>query len=102
MSVQFSFKGGNIASRYDELISRLKCDNYVEVDRPSAEAALSILKDTNNVSNKEAHKVTFDMKNYYQYNTRPANQGQAAGNNNPRNRGNQNQNSKQKWPKSSR
>ncbi len=42
----FYLKGEEIASRYDELISRLTCDNYVEVDKSSAENALSILKGT--------------------------------------------------------
>ncbi len=37
-------KGEEIASRYDELMSRLKCDNYVEVEKDSAENALTFLK----------------------------------------------------------
>ncbi len=65
----FHLKDQEITSKYDEMISCLICDNYVEVDRPSAEAALSILKGTNDVSNK----LTFDPINYYQYDSRPAN-----------------------------
>ncbi len=40
----FHLQVEEIASRYDELISHLEDDNYVEVNKSSTEAALSILK----------------------------------------------------------
>ncbi len=76
----FHLQGEEIASRYDKLINHLKDDNYVEVDKSSTKAALSILKGTSKAPNRGAHKVTFDSMNYYQYDSRPANQGQDGGN----------------------
>ncbi len=40
----FHLMGKNITSRYDELMSRLKCDNCVEIEKDSAESAFTILK----------------------------------------------------------
>ncbi len=78
----FHLKGGDIASRYDELLSRIKCDNFVEVKKDSVENALTILK--GNLKSKpcgpDQKKVTFDHLNYYQYDTRPSNSGQVDGN----------------------
>ncbi len=58
----FHLKGEDIASRYDELMSRLKCDNYVKVKKDSAENSLTVLK--GNLKSKscgpDQKKVTFD------------------------------------------
>ncbi len=40
----FHLNGEDIAIRYDELMSRLKCDNYVKVKKEFAESAIAILK----------------------------------------------------------
>ncbi len=96
----FHLKDQNIACRYDELISRLKCDNYIkvnnEVDKESTESTLTILKGTPKVDpcGQAQKKVTFDHLNYYEYDTRPNNDGQANGNrNNRRSWNNRNRNS---------
>ncbi len=77
---KFHLQGEEIAARYDKLISWLKDDNYVEVDKSSTEVALSILKGSSKVPDKGAHKVSFNSMNYYQYDSRPANEGQCSGN----------------------
>ncbi len=41
---KFHIQGEVIASRYDKVISRLKDDNYVEVDKSSTEAAFGICR----------------------------------------------------------
>ncbi len=78
----FHLQGEEIAARYDKLISRLKEDNYVEVDKSSTEAAVSILKGSSKTPDKGVRKVSFNLIqfNYYQYDSRPANQGQGSGN----------------------
>ncbi len=70
--INFHLKGEDITSRYDELMSRLKCDNYVEVKKESAESALTILKGNLKVNpcGPAQQKVTFDHLNYYQYDTK--------------------------------
>ncbi len=82
----FHLKGEDIASRYDELMSRLKCDNYVKVEKDSAKSAPTILKGNlkGDPSGPDQKKVTFDHLNYYQYDTRPSNNGQVDGNRNSR------------------
>ncbi len=82
----FHLKGEDIASRYDELISRLKCDNYVEVEKDSPESAPTIMKGHLKVNpcRPAQKKVTFDHLNYYQYDTRPNNNGHNDGNRNNR------------------
>ncbi len=75
-------------------MSRLKCDNYVEV--VIAESALTVLKRNPKVNpcGPAQKKVTFDHLNYNQYDTRPNNNGQADGNiNNRRPWNNRNRNS---------
>ncbi len=67
-------------------MGRLKCDNYVEVEKDSAENALTILK--GNLESKpcgpDQKKVNFDHINYYQYDTRPSNSGKVDSNRNSR------------------
>ncbi len=64
----------------------LKCDNYVEVEKDSAENALAILKSNlkSNPCGPDQKKVTFDHLNYYQYDTRPSNSSQVDGSRNSR------------------
>ncbi len=75
----FHLKFEEIPSRYDELMSRLKCDNYVEVENDFAEIALTIIKYNPKVNpcGPAQQKVTVDHLNYYQCDTRPNNIGQA-------------------------
>ncbi len=65
-------------------MSRIKCDNYVKVEKDSAESALTIPKDNNkgDPCGPDQKKVTFDHINYYQYDTRLSNNGQVDDNRN--------------------
>ncbi len=88
----FHLKCDEIANRYDEMISHFKCDNCVEVDRESTEAALSIGRGTSelqcnneDVPKGRAHIVLLDPINYDQYDSRANSPDQVADNNRSQN-----------------